>query len=409
MTTMPLNGRMRLYPNPRARQQAPLRPKTQFAAAATVTTVRQFHRTLPGYRPTPLVTLERLAHRMGLGRIWVKDESQRFGLKAFKALGASYAICATLAERLDISPPLTFDQFRHPDIRQVLSTYLLVTASDGNHGLAVAWMAAQLGCRSRVILPHGTALCRQEAIRAFGGETVVIEGNYDDAVRYATREADDCGGILVQDTAWEGYTKIPRRVMQGYLTLFDEAFESLDPIDPTHLLVPCGVGALAASLQSYLVEKFGAHRPVLMVIEAAAADCYYRSMAAGVKAAVPVTGDLETIMAGLACGEPTHPGWEILRRYADGFASCDDAIAAEGLRRLAFPLEPDPPVESGECGAVTLGCLCHLMQAAYAHAWRNQMGLGPDSRVLLISTEGATDPESYRQALRRPPALGSAQ
>jgi len=365
--------------------------------------VRRFHRSMPAYRPTPLVALDRLAQTLGVGNIWVKDESARFGLKAFKGLGASYAVCATLAESLDMPPPLNFSDFNRPDIRRTLSEFYLLSASDGNHGLAVAWMAGQLGGRSRILLPHGTAACRLDAIQAAGGEAVVVDGNYDDAVRRAAREANDRGGVLIQDTAWEGYASIPRRIMQGYLTLFDEAFEQMGATGPTHLFVPCGVGALAAALQAYLVERFADHRPILVVIEAAAADCYYRSMVAGGRTIVPVRGNLATRMAGLACGEPTKPGWEILRLYTDAFASCHDPVAEAGMQRLAFPLPPDPPIESGECGAVPMGCLLHLMQPEIGKDAQARLDLGPESRILLFSTEGATDPASYRQALRSLP------
>lgn len=394
---------LNLFCKPRARHLSHDTPDTAFASPEAVQMVRRFHRSMPAYRPTPLVALDQLAQTLGVSNIWVKDESERFGLKAFKGLGASYAVCATLAEHFDMPPPLNFIDFNRPDIRRNLSEFTLMSASDGNHGLAVAWMAGQLGCRSRILLPHGTATCRLTAIQATGGEAVVVDGNYDDAVRRAAQEADDRGGILIQDTAWEGYETIPRRIMQGYLTLFDEAFDQMGETGPTHLFVPCGVGALAAALQAYLVERFADQRPTLVVIEAAAADCYYRSMAAGGRTIVPVKGHLATRMAGLACGEPTRPGWEILRHYTDAFASCHDQIAEKGIRRLAFPLPPDPPIESGECGAVPMGCLCHLMQSEAGQHWQAQLGLGAESRILLFSTEGATDPASYRQAIRSLP------
>jgi diaminopropionate ammonia-lyase len=394
---------LNLFCNSHARHPSPDAPDTTFASPEAVQTVRRFHYTMPAYQPTPLVALDQLAHTLGVSGIWVKDESKRFGLKAFKGLGASYAVCATLAEHLDIPSPLSFVDFKQPDIRKALSKCTLMTASDGNHGMAVAWMASQLGCHSRVLLPRGTAACRLDAIHTVGGEAIIVHGNYDDAVRRAAREADEREGILIQDTAWEGYEVIPRRIMQGYLTLFDEAFEQMGDTCPTHIFVPCGVGALAASLQAFLVEKFAGRRPIMVVIEAAAADCYYRSMVAGGQAIIPVRGNLTTRMAGLACGEPTRPGWEILRRYTDGFASCHDALAIKGMQRLAVSLTPDPPIESGECGAVPMGCLCHLMLSETQQDWQTQLDLGPRSRILLFSTEGATDPESYRQAIRHLP------
>ena len=389
---------LKLFCNPRARRPAPKPGETDFASQDAVQTVGRFHETLPGYRPTPLVALGQLARRLGLGGIWLKDESRRFGLKAFKILGASYAVCATLAERLALPRPLDFDAFREDGVRRRLSALTLMAASDGNHGAAVAWMAARLGCRCRILLPRGTAASRYTAIRQLGGEAVAVDGNYDAAVAQAAREAQQRQGLLIQDTDWQGYEDIPRRVMQGYLTLFAEAFAQMAPALPSHVFVPCGVGALAASLQAYLVEKYGAQRPRLIVVEAAAADCYYRSMAAGGEAIVPVEGDLFTCMAGLACGVPSHLGWSILRRWADAFASCPDAVALEAMPPLAFPDPPDPPVEAGECGAVTLGCLQHLMQPQNGQE-RSRLALGPAARILLFSTEGATDPETYRRAV----------
>jgi diaminopropionate ammonia-lyase len=399
---------LKLFCNPRARRPSPRPRETDFASQKAVQTVGRFHETLPGYRPTPLVALGQMARRLGLGGIWLKDESRRFGLKAFKILGASYAVCATLAERLALPPPLDFDAFREDRVRRRLSALPLVAASDGNHGAAVAWMAQRIGCRGRILLPRGTAASRYAAIRQLGGEAVVVDGNYDAAVVQAAREAQEGQGLLIQDTGWEGYEDIPRRVMQGYLTLFEEAFAQMAPVMPSHVFVPCGVGALAAALQAYLVEKFGAQRPRLIVVEAAAADCYYRSMAAGGESIISVDGDLTTRMAGLACGVPSRLGWSILRRWADGFASCADEVALEAMPPLAFPDPPDPPVEAGECGAVTLGCLQRLMRPRDGDEGL-RLDLGPTSRILLFSTEGATDPEAFRQAVGELPERPSGE
>jgi diaminopropionate ammonia-lyase len=396
-------GRMKLFCNPRARRPGPKSPATAFASPQAVEIVGRFHASLPGYRPTPLRALDRMARRLGLTGVWVKDESQRFGLKAFKILGASYAVCATLAEHLAMPAPLSFDAFRESDVRRRLSALTLLAASDGNHGAAVAYMAAQLGCRCRIWLPRGTAACRHAAIQRLGGEAVQVDGNYDAAVAQAARESRTRQGLLIQDTGWGGYEDVPRRVMQGYLTLFAEAFSQMSPVLPTHILVPCGVGSLAASLQAYLLEQFGTERPRLIVVEAAVADCYYRSMAAGGESIVAVGGDLTTGMAGLACGVPSRIGWRVLRRWTDGFASCPDEVALEAIPQLAFPDPPDPPVESGECGAVTLGCLQRLMQHPEGNAAQACLGLGPASRILLFSTEGATDPETYRRAVEAHP------
>jgi diaminopropionate ammonia-lyase len=394
-------GRMKLFCNIHARRLSPDPAETAFASQQAVQAVGRFHASLPGYRPTPLQALNQLAQRLGVGGIWLKDESRRFDLKAFKILGASYAVCASLAKRLNMPSPLLFDAFRESGMRHRLSALTLLAASDGNHGAAVAWMAAQLGCRCRILLPRGTAACRYAAIQELGSEAVQVDGNYDVAVAQAAGEARQGQGLLIQDTVGESYEdeEIPRRVMQGYLTLFEEAFDQMAPISPSHVFIPCGVGSLAASLLAYLMEKFGAERPRLIVIEAAAADCYYRSMAAGGDSIVAVDGDLSTCMAGLACGVPSRLGWRILRRWADGFASCPDDVALEAMPQLAFPDPPDPPVESGQCGAVTLGCLQRLMQSRDHDGWPARHDIGPDAKILLFSTEGATDPESYRRAI----------
>ena len=384
--------------NPGARMSQAEKAATQSYAAASVDRVRAFHRTIPGYEPTPLVALAALADFLGVGKLWVKDESFRFGLNAFKVLGASFALCRSLEAKLQCGPlPLGGGNRRPAELSAQLAQITCVTATDGNHGRAVAWCAEQTGCRSVVFMPAGSSPVRLENIRQHGADARIIEGNYDDAVRLAAEQADRNGWLLVQDTARPGYTQIPEQIMQGYLTLFDEAFEQIRDSEPTHVFIQCGVGSLAASLQAFLVERFGNRRPVLVCVEPTRAACFLKSIAAGDGSAHPVTGKLDTIMAGLACGEPSSLAWNLLRDFSDFFVACPDRVAARGMRVLGNPLPDDRRIVSGESGAVTLGLVYEIATDPANRKLRNHLRLDRSSRILLFSTEGDTDPPVYRR------------
>jgi diaminopropionate ammonia-lyase len=364
--------------------------------------VRKFHRSFPQYQPTPLVRLTNLARRMSVSDIYVKDESQRFGLKAFKVLGATYAVAHVIAERTGVQEEtLSYGIFESDSIQRELSHITLVTATDGNHGRAVAWTAGIVGCRAVVYMPKGSARPRIKAIQEHGAEVRVIDGNYDDAVHLAAERAREHNWILVQDSAWEGYERLPLRIIQGYLTIMDEALEQLDAEAPTHVFVQCGVGSLAAAVQAYLVELFGANRPKFIVVEPFGAACFYESMAANDGHPHKVCGDLSTIMAGLACGEPNVIAWEILQSCADGFIACDDSVALSGMRILGNPLPGDELIVSGESGAVTAGLLAEILRNSTYSGVKEALGLNQASRVLLISTEGDTDPDTYNEVISK--------
>jgi len=361
--------------------------------------VVEFHRSFPQYQPTPLRRLTNLAHSLGISDIYVKDESCRFGLKAFKVLGATYAIAHAIADRMAMDEStLSFSLFESDSIRQKLSRFTLATATDGNHGRAVAWTAQRLGCPAVVYMPRNSALPRIEAIQKQGARVEIVDGNYDDAVRRAAERAEQDNTLLVQDTAWKGYEDIPGRIMQGYLTIMTEAFEQIEEASPTHVFVQCGVGSLAAALQAYLVQSFQTNRPTFIVVEPREAACFYASMAANDGIPHAVGGGLRTIMAGLACGEPNILAWRILRLYADGFMACDDSVAQTGMRILGNPLPGDTKVVSGESGAVTAGVLAHLLGKSTDYSLKDALELNHASRVLLISTEGDTDPDMYKKA-----------
>lgn len=383
----------------RHRGASPHPADTAFLSPAVAERVCVFHRSLPGYAPTPLARLDARARRLGLGALWVKDESTRFALEAFKVLGASYAVARLLGERLAIAPErLDFDRLR--SALRGGRALTLVTATDGNHGRALAWAAQALGQRAVVYLPHGAAAHRVQAIAALGAGVEVHPGNYDDAVRHAARMAEEHSWILVQDTAWIGYQQVPRWIMQGYLTMFAEAFAQLEGKTLTHVFIQAGVGSLAGSLQGYLRERFREDAPALYVVEPQAAACYYESARAADGKPRTVAGALDTIMAGLAAGQPSTLGWPILRDHAAGFFACADAVAEEGVRLLARPLDSDPRVVSGESGAVTTGLLAMLREEKSARRIADEIGLGAKARVLLFSTEGSTDPDSYKRIVR---------
>jgi diaminopropionate ammonia-lyase len=390
--------------NPQARGQergtaAGLELFDQSAAARA----RAFIKTFPQYEITPLRSLAGLADTLGVAGIYIKDESYRFGLNSFKVLGGSYAIGMYLAGRLEISPDsLSYAALKGAETREKLGEITFTSATDGNHGRGVAWSARQLGHRAVINMPKGSSPARLEHIQATGAEGYITDVNYDDTVRITAESAKKHGWVVIQDTAWEGYEEIPAWIMQGYTVMAAEAQEQLNAwgVDkPTHIFIQAGVGALAGAIQGYYAAGFHDQRPLTVVVEADQADCFYRSALAGDGRPRAVTGDLDTIMAGLACGEPNPVAWRILRDLADMFVSCPDYLAANGMRMLGNPLSGDAKIISGESGAVTAGLLAALLQCDKLKEAREQLSLDRDSRILLFSTEGDTDPAMYRKVV----------
>lgn len=361
--------------------------------------IRSFHRQLPGYRMSPLKRLSNLAVKLGLGGIWVKDESARLDLRSFKVLGGSYAIYKLLQKRLGMEgQELSLAELTHGPLRERLGDIIFAAATDGNHGRGVAWSAAQMGFKSIIYVHKLTSKARIDAIESVGAKVVVVDGNYDDAVRQVYQDALQNGWEVVSDTAWEGYNDIPKWVMQGYTTMLSEAQEQLAALglsQPTHIFVQAGVGSLAAATIGLYRNLFG-DGVRTCVIEPTKAACLYRSALAEDGEPHNVEGDLDTIMAGLACGEPNPIAWKILRDRADYFAICPDYVAAMGMRVYGVPLRDDPIVISGESGAVTLGALKYIMQHESAKDFCEELELGPDSQVLLINSEGNTSPDDFR-------------
>lgn len=365
--------------------------------------VMDFHRGFAGYQPTPLRKLSSLADLLGLAGFYVKDESYRFGLNAFKVLGGSYAIGRYLADRLGVDiKELSFEKLNSPEIREKLGEVTFVTATDGNHGRGVAWAAAHLGQKSVVYMPKGSSQERLKNIQREGAEASITDLNYDDAVRLAASQAQKYGWVVIQDTAWEGYYDIPLWIMQGYATMAMEAYQQLKEQGaekPTHVFLQAGVGSLAAAVQAFMVNAYPDSPPKVVIVEPNDADCIYKSFEANDGKPKFVGGDMSTIMAGLACGEPNIIGWEILRTHSCMGISCPDWVSARGMRILGNPLGGDARVVSGESGAVTTGIVSLIMSRQELSSIRVALGLDASSRVLVFSTEGDTDPQKYRSVV----------
>lgn len=358
--------------------------------------VQSFHASFPVYKETPLVELKHTAKSMGLGNIYIKDESYRFGLNAFKVLGGSYAIGNYLAKRLGKSiTEMPYEKLVSGEIKRELGDITFVTATDGNHGRGVAWTAKQLQQKSVVYMPKGSAEERLMNIRAEGADASITDLNYDEAVRLANSQAEQKGWVMVQDTAWEGYEDIPGWIMQGYGTMGYEAYMQL-PEKPTHIFLQAGVGSMAGAVAGFFASVYGGERPIITIVEPNKADCIYKTAEAADGKLHFETGDMDTIMAGLACGEPCSIGWNVLRDYADNFISCPDYAAAQGMRVLGNPEAGDTKVVSGESGASAFGCIAEIMRDKTLVELKNKLKLDENSKVLFFSTEGDTDKENYK-------------
>ncbi len=331
----------------------------------------------PAYAPTALHALNALADAWGIAAIDYKDESTRFGLGSFKALGGAYAVARLL-------------QHEGASGAEALT---VACATDGNHGRSVAWGAQQAGCGCVITIHEGVSEGRAAAIAQYGARVVRVAGNYDDAVRHAARDAQENGYFLVSDTSWPGYMDVPRDVMQGYSVMVQEALDQLAgrPL-PTHVFVQAGVGGLAAAICAHLWERLGTQRPRIIVVEPLQAACLFESARAG--QLQTVGGALDTVMAGLACGEASVLAWQVLQAGADAFMTIPDEQALDIMRLLANPLESDVALVAGESAVAGLAA-CRLALAS-APA-RQALQLDGQSRVLVFASEGDTDPELYQR------------
>ena len=360
---------------------------------------RRFHSTFSEYKETPLVSLEKLAGKMGVKSVYLKDESFRFGLNAFKVLGASYAIANEIGGRIGQNiADLSAEKILSKETKDAIGDITFVTATDGNHGRGVAWTANQLGQKSVVYMPKGSALERLENIRKEGATADIMDMNYDEAVRLAQKNAEEKGWVVVQDTAWEGYEDIPRWIMQGYTTMGHEIMEQI-PEKPTHIFLQAGVGSMAGAMTGFFSNLYANEKPMIVIVEPAKADCLYQTAKADDGELHIVTGDMDTIMAGLACGEPCTIGWDVLKGYADAFVRCPEYMAADGMRILAAPAKGDTAVVAGESGAAAFGAMTNILLDEELAEWKATLKLDENSRILCISTEGDTDKENYQNVV----------
>lgn len=370
-------------------------------AITEVKKARTFHESFPQYTTTPLAKLDSMASYLGLQEVYVKDESYRFGLNAFKVLGGSFAMARYIAKQTgkDVSE-LPYNVLTSEELRNEFGQATFFTATDGNHGRGVAWAANKLGQKAVVFMPKGSTETRLKNIQKENAIATIEEVNYDECVRMAAAAAAKTpNGVVVQDTAWDGYEEIPAWIMQGYGTMAMEADEQLTAYGcdrPTHVFVQAGVGSLAGAVQGYFANRFPENPPKVVVVEADVAACLYKGAKTGDGSIQIVDGDMQTIMAGLACGEPNTISWDILRNHVDTFVSAPDWAAAKGMRMLSAPIKGDPQVVSGESGAAPFGVLACIMLMDEYKELREHLGLDENSRVLLFSTEGDTDPERYK-------------
>ena len=364
---------------------------SQFTAEK-MTMVKKYHQTFPQYKETPLHSLSGLAEYLGVKAVYVKDESYRFDLNAFKVLGASYAIARYIAQKEAISESeISYKKLLNSNLPQTVFT----TTTDGNHGRGIAWTAKLLGQKAIVNMPKGTVSQRVKAIEELGAQVNVTDMNYDETVRLTAKQAEQEGRVIVQDTAWPGYEDIPLWIMKGYGTMAAEVYEKL-PEAPTHVFVQAGVGSMAAAVIAALANFYNEKPPVFILMEAESAACFYRTAQVAKETPVAAEGELATIMAGLACGEASSLAWPIIRNYVDAYFSLADVVAANGMRVLSSPKMNDPRIVSGESGAVGVGLLYALKQKPHKEIAK-KIKLDQNSVVVMFSTEGATDEENYRK------------
>ncbi len=345
----------------------------------------------PGYQSTPLYRLESLARDIGVQGIYYKDEAQRFNLKSFKALGGAYAVARQLQSRIHqaTGENAQVEDLLNHTYNSTTQDIVISCATDGNHGRSVAWGCQMFGCRCVIYIHRDVSAGRQQAMEAFGAEVIRIKGNYDDSVKQADMDAQTHDRIIVSDTSYPGHMDIPRDVALGYTVMLAEAVEQMQGSIPTHVFIQGGVGGLAAAVCAYFWELWGTERPRFIVVEPEQANCLQQSAAAGKP--VVVEGDLETLMAGLACGEVSVLAWEILKPGVNDFMTVSEDAVAPCMRLLA---NNDPRIEAGESAVAGIAA---LIAASDDDAMSTTLGLDESSAIFIIGTEGATDPELYQK------------
>jgi len=362
-----------------------------------------FHKSISGYTPTPLVPLPAVAATLGVKEVYVKDESHRFGIKAFKAFGASYAIYRFLKgaweKKFGLTPVFNEHSFKDSNTLNQLGTFTFCAATDGNHGRAVAWTAGKLKQRAIIYMPQNTAPSRITNIQSEGAEVVLVPGTFDDCVAQCAADATKNNWYAISDTAYQGYMEIPKYIMLGYTSIFKEIEEQQQEHlhRPTTagidlVFLPAGVGGIAAAGTSYYVQKYGAHRPKLICVEPSDCDCFLESVKYGNGLPLPTRGKQNSIMAGLNCGIPSPVAWPIIRDGMELFLAVTDDYAIQAMR-----LYYKEHITAGESGAAGLAALLALTNDPLLYTAKHRIGLNKDSRILLINTEGDTDPVYYKK------------
>ena len=390
------------HPDHRAQLQ---RVDAETLSVETAQEVERFLKHRKGNSETPLVSLPGLARNLGLGAIHLKDEGLRLRLGSFKALGGSYAVIRLVLEEASVQFGRDVDvsELETPAVKAIAERMTVSCATDGNHGRSVAQGAQLVGARCVIFVHSGVSKERIDAIAKLGADIIRVDGSYDDSVGEAAHVAREHGWITVSDTSWPGYERIPGLVMQGYTALLREALRQL-PEPPTHVFVQAGVGGIAAAVAGHFSVLFGEKRPFFVVVDPSRAACLFESARAGHP--VKVKHGEATVMAMLECYEPSLVAWRILSRTADAFMTVEDDDAVSVMKLLADPVNGDPAVIAGESGGVGLAA---LIKVTRDKTLRYKIGLGPDARVFLINTEGATDPKLYRALVGRSPEEVLAQ
>ncbi|MBI1275327.1 diaminopropionate ammonia-lyase [bacterium] len=350
-------------------------------------------RNWPGYAPSPLRRLEKLEQQTQVAGVYYQDESRRFGLKSFKGLGGAYAVLVCVQRYLQKKlggPEASLSDLLAGKFRDELLDYTVCTATDGNHGRSVAWGAKLFGCRSVIYIHEHVSIGRQEAMEALGATVIRVKGNYDDSVRQAKTDAGRHGWQVISDTSWPGYADVPALVLQGYTLMVEEALGNM-PKPPTHVFIQGGVGALAASVAGWLWHRYGKDMAKVVLCEPTRAACLKASFEAGKITAVH--GALDTMMAGLACGEVSEQAWAMLNGLTSACMALPDSAAIDAMRGLAAAEYSAQPIIGGESAVAGLA---GFYIAAANNGWRQALGLDDTSEVLLFGTEGDTDPELYQ-------------
>ena len=350
-----------------------------------------------GYEPTKLYSLSSLAREIGIHNIYYKDEGTRFNLGSFKALGGAYGVLKFIQNKLkkELSKKISISDIREGKFIELTKKYTVVTATDGNHGRSVAYGANLSGCKCQIYIHAAVSEGRQKAMEEFGAKVIRVAGNYDESLRICIEEANKNNWQIISDTSYEGYTQYPRYIMAGYTILAHEIANQLTEKDlPTHIFLQAGVGGFAAAIMAYFWEKYSEKNITFIIVEPTLAPCLIESAKANELTVFDI--QKETMMAGLSCGEPSLLAWKILDEGTDHFMTITDDRVPDLMRMLAKGKDNDPSIEAGEC---SVSGLAALIEVKNNDTMVKKLNLNDNSRVLLFGTEGATDPDIYKEII----------